>query len=115
MPSNALVTGGGRGIGAGIARELAAAGWHVTVTGRTREQVEAVADEIGGAAVVGDVSRREDVERMLDEAGPIELLVANAGIALWEDSWETDPDEWWHVLEVNVLGTYLTVRLALPS
>ena len=115
MPSRALVTGAGRGIGAGIARELAANGWHVTVTGRTREQVQAVADEIGGAAVVGDVSKREHVERMLDEAGPIELLVANAGIALWEDSWETDPDEWWHVLEVNVLGTYLTVRLALPS
>jgi NAD(P)-dependent dehydrogenase (short-subunit alcohol dehydrogenase family) len=77
--------------------------------------VQAVADEIGGAAVVGDVSRRADVERMLGEAGPIELLVANAGIALWEDSWETDPDEWWHVFEVNVLGAYLTVRLALPG
>ena len=93
MPSRALVTGGGRGIGAGIARELAAAGWHVTVTGRTKEQVEAVAAEIGGAAVVGDVSKREDVERMLAEAGPIDLLVANAGIAIWEDSWETDPDD----------------------
>lgn len=115
MPSRALVTGAGRGIGAGIARELAASGWHVTVTGRTSEQVESVADEIGGAAVVGDVSVRTDVERMLAEAGPIELLVANAGIALWEDSWETDPDEWWHVLEVNVLGVYLTTRLALPG
>ena len=60
----ALVTGGGRGIGADIARELAGAGWHVTVTGRTPEQVEGVAQEIGGSAVVGDVSRREDVERM---------------------------------------------------
>jgi 3-oxoacyl-[acyl-carrier protein] reductase len=115
MPSRALVTGAGRGIGAGIARELAAHGWHVTVTGRTPEQVEAVAEEIGGTAVVGDVSRREDVERMLAEAGPIDLLVANAGIALWEESWETDPDEWWHVFEVNVLGAYLTVRLALPG
>ena len=115
MPSRALVTGGGRGIGAGIARELAAAGWHVTVTGRTSEQVEAVAAEIGGASVVGDVSKREDVERMLEEAGQIDLLVANAGIALWEDSWETDPEEWWRVFEVNVLGVYLTCRLALPA
>ena len=102
MPRKALVTGGGRGIGAGIARELAGAGWHVTVTGRTSDQVEQVAAEIGGAAVVGDVSKREDVERMLEAAGPIDLLVANAGIALWEDSWETDPDEWWHLFEVNV-------------
>ncbi len=113
--SRALVTGGGRGIGADIARELAAAGWHVTVTGRTPEQVEAVAQEIGGDAVVGDVSKREDVERMVAVAEPIDLLVANAGIAGWEDSWETDPDEWWHVLEVNVLGVYLTCRLALPG
>ena len=115
MPRNALVTGGGRGIGAGIARELAGAGWHVTVTGRTSDQVEQVAAEIGGAAAVGDVSRREDVERMLETAGPIELLVANAGIALWEDSWETDPDDWWHLFEVNVRGVYLTCRLALPG
>jgi 3-oxoacyl-[acyl-carrier protein] reductase len=115
MPSRALVTGGGRGIGAGIARELATTGWHVTVTGRTSEQVEAVAKEIGGAAVVGDVAKREDVERMLAEAGPIDLLVANAGIAFWEESWETDPDEWWHVFEVNVLGVYLSCRLALPE
>ncbi len=115
MPSRALVTGGGRGIGAGIARELAGDGWTVTVTGRTAAQVEQVAAEIGGTAVVGDVSKREDVERMLAEAGPIDLLVANAGVALWEDSWETDPDEWWRIFEVNVRGAYLTCRLALPG
>jgi len=111
----ALVTGGGRGIGAGIARELAGEGWHVTVTGRTAEQVEEIANEIGGAAVVGDVSRRDDVERMIAAVQPIDLLVANAGIALWEDGWETDPDEWWRIFEVNVLGAYLTCRLALPG
>ena len=115
MPSRALVTGGGRGIGAGIARELAAAGWHVTVTGRTPEQVESVAGEIGGDAVVGDVSKADDVGRMIAAAEPIDLLVANAGVALWEDTWETDPDDWWHVLEVNVRGVYLTCRLALPG
>jgi 3-oxoacyl-[acyl-carrier protein] reductase len=115
MPSRALVTGGGRGIGAGIARELAAAGWHVTVSARTGEQVEEVAREIDGTAVVGDVSKREDVERMISAAEPIDLLVANAGIALWEESWETDPDEWWRVHEVNVRGAYLTCRLALPG
>jgi 3-oxoacyl-[acyl-carrier protein] reductase len=115
MSSRALVTGGGRGIGAGVARALAGAGWHVTVTGRSAGQVEAVAEEIGGQAVVGDVSIRADAERTIAAAEPIELLVANAGIALWEDSWETDPDEWWRVFEVNVLGAYLTCRLALPG
>jgi 3-oxoacyl-[acyl-carrier protein] reductase len=115
MSSRALVTGSGRGIGAAIARELTGAGWSVTVTGRTTEEVERVAEEIGGTAVVGDVSKQEDVERMVAAAEPIDLLVANAGIALWEGSWETDPDEWWHVFEVNVLGTYLTCRAVVPG
>src|SRR5919106_3956947 len=57
----ALVTGAGRGIGASIARELASAGMQVSVAARTAEQVEAVADEVGGLALVGDVSRQEDV------------------------------------------------------
>ena len=123
MPSEltgvALVTGGGRGIGADVARELARAGMHVAVSARTRAQVEAVAQEISGLAIEADVSKQADVERMVEqterELGPIDLLVANAGVALWEESWETDIDEWWHVLEVNVLGAYLTCRLALPG
>src|SRR5215213_4390316 len=57
----ALVTGGGRGIGANIARELAAAGMRVAVSARTREQVETVAAEIGGHAVLADVADPEYV------------------------------------------------------
>jgi 3-oxoacyl-[acyl-carrier protein] reductase len=115
MPSRALVTGGGRGIGADIARELAGAGWHVTVGARTAEQVDAVAAEIGATAVVGDVSKREDVERMVAAAEPLDLVCANAGISNWEQSWETDPADWWQLLQINVLGVYLTCRLALPG
>lgn len=111
----ALVTGGGRGIGASIARELADAGMRVAVTGRTPETIEAVAAEIGGLALVGDVSRAEDVERWVEttegELGPIELLVCNAGIAgSGKPFLEESPDEWWHVFEVNVLGAYLCCR-----
>ncbi|HXH87844.1 MAG TPA: SDR family oxidoreductase [Gaiellaceae bacterium] len=115
MPSRALVTGGGRGIGADVARKLSGAGWHVTVAARSSEEIDEVAREGGGTAVTGDVSSREDVERILQAAGPIDLLVANAGVAMWEDSWETDPDSWWRIFEVNVLGAYLTCRLALPG
>jgi NAD(P)-dependent dehydrogenase (short-subunit alcohol dehydrogenase family) len=116
----ALVTGGGRGIGAGIARELAAAGMTVAVSARTRAQVEAVAAEIGGLAVETDVSERAAVESLVEEVerelGPIDLLVANAGIAIWEDgAWKVDPDEWWHVFEVNVRGVYLCCRAVLPG
>ena len=124
MPSDlsgvALVTGGGRGIGRGVAVELAESGMRVAVSARTRPQVEEVAVEVGGLAVEGDVSEREDVERMVAETerelGPIDLLVANAGIALWEDTaWDVEPDEWWHVLEVNVLGVHLCCRGVIPA
>jgi 3-oxoacyl-[acyl-carrier protein] reductase len=116
----ALVTGGGRGIGADVARELASAGMRVAVSARTPEQVEEVAGEVNGVGVVGDVSRREDVERMVREVekqlGPIDLLVANAGIGLNEaPAWEMDPDDWWHVHEVNVLGVYLAARAVIPG
>jgi 3-oxoacyl-[acyl-carrier protein] reductase len=116
----ALVTGGGRGIGASIARELAEAGMSVAVTGRTREQVEAVAWEIGGLGLVGDVSHRADVEswirRTETELGPIDLLVANAGIGNQEGpTWEVPVEAWWHVLEVNVLGVHLCCRSVIPA
>jgi 3-oxoacyl-[acyl-carrier protein] reductase len=116
----ALVTGGGRGIGAGIARELAGAGARVAVAARTREQVEEVANEIGGLALEVDVTDRAAVERMVAEIerelGPIDLLAANAGIGnVSGNVWENDPDEWWKVLEVNVLGVYLTCRAVIPG
>ena len=116
----ALVTGGGRGIGASIARELVDAGMRVAVTGRTSEQVEAVAWEIGGLALVGDVSERADVESWVrhteTELGPIDLLVANAGIGNQEGpTWEVPVEAWWHVLEVNVLGVHLSCRSVIPA
>ena len=92
----ALVTGGGRGIGANIARRLAEDGWDVIVAARTLEQVEAVADEVDGRAVALDVTDREAVERVVADAGPVDLLVANAGIANRGDAtWEIDTDDWW--------------------
>ena len=111
----ALVTGGGRGIGASIARELANAGMTVAVTGRTPETIESVAAEIGGMALLGDVSNADDVERWVEtverELGPIELLVCNAGISgSGKPFLEEEPDEWWRVFEVNVLGAYLSCR-----
>jgi 3-oxoacyl-[acyl-carrier protein] reductase len=112
----ALVTGGGRGIGADIARELARAGMRVAVSARSREQVEAVAEEIGGTAIVADVSHRDDVERMVGAAGEIDLLVANAGVAVSEDdAWTVDPDEWWQVHEINVRGVFLCCRAVIPG
>ena len=118
----ALVTGGGRGIGRGIAVELVEAGARVAVSARTREQVDAVAEEIGGVGLAADVSKRDEVERMVagaeGELGPIDLLVANAGVGGGErgrTAWEMEPDEWWRVHQVNVLGVYLCCRAVIPG
>jgi 3-oxoacyl-[acyl-carrier protein] reductase len=116
----ALVTGGGRGIGAGIARTLADAGMRVAVSGRTASEVEAIAQETDGLALVGDVSSRDDVERWVEDTeaalGPIELLVANAGtMGVREQTAEIDPADWWRVFEVNVLGVMLCCRAVLPG
>ena len=116
----ALVTGGGRGIGANIARELAAAGAHVAVAARTRAQVEHVAREIGGVPLEVEVSDRASVDAMViqaeSELGPIDLLVANAGIGGPDGpTWKVDPDDWWQVLEVNVLGVHLCCSAVIPD
>ena len=112
----AFVTGGGRGIGESVARELAAAGMEVAVSGRTAAQVEAVAGAIGGRALVGDVSRQEDVERWFAELGRVDLLVANAGTGNRGGSpWELDPAEWWRTFEVNMLGVHLCCSAAIPG
>jgi NAD(P)-dependent dehydrogenase (short-subunit alcohol dehydrogenase family) len=114
----AFVTGGGRGIGAGIARALAGDGWDVLVGARSRAQVEAVAGEIGSEWVEVDVADRGSVEQAIAKAGEVDLLVANAGIGEGDQrqpSWEMDPDGWWHVYEVNVLGVHLCCRAVIPG
>jgi 3-oxoacyl-[acyl-carrier protein] reductase len=115
LRGTALVTGGGRGIGAHVARELASAGMHVIVTARTRGEIDAVATETGGRAVEMDVAAPESVERAFAEAGPVDLLVANAGIGTRGIAWEMDPDEWWRVFEVNVRGVHLCCRAVIPA
>jgi len=99
----AVITGGGRGIGASIARSLAADGWSVVVSARSRDQIETVAAEIGGRAVPMDVASRASVEEAFGEIGHVDLLVANAGIA---------GEEFWRTFEVNVLGVHLCCEAA---
>jgi len=114
----ALVTGGGRGVGAGIARALAGDGWEVVVGARSREQVESVAAEVGGSWVQMDVADRSSVEHAVAEVGELDLLVANAGVAENRErrpSWEVDPADWWWVYEVNVLGVHLCCRAVIPG
>jgi 3-oxoacyl-[acyl-carrier protein] reductase len=116
----ALVTGGGRGIGRNTAVELASAGMKLAVSARSKDEIEETAAEVAGIAIQCDVSDREQVERMVAETeetlGPVDLLVANAGMAPDEDkAWEMEPADWWRTFEVNVLGVYLCNRAVIPG
>lgn len=121
----ALITGGGRGIGAETAKQLAQLGATVVLVARTRAQLEATADEIraaGGKAYwfVADVSDegalREAVQGALGITGNLDVLVNNAGFIQAVGPIETsEPSEWWRTLEGNLKGLYLTTRLVLPT
>jgi 3-oxoacyl-[acyl-carrier protein] reductase len=112
----ALVTGGGRGIGAGIARALAKDGWDVVVGARSRDQVEEVAAQTGGAWVQLDVADPGSVAHAVKQIGEVDLLVANAGIGGAEGAtWEVPVADWWRVFEVNVRGVHLCCRAVVPG
>ncbi|MBW3592748.1 MAG: 3-oxoacyl-[acyl-carrier-protein] reductase [Actinobacteria bacterium] len=111
----ALVTGASRGIGAAIARELAAGGARVAVNYRSgREGGEAVASEIGGIALQADVSKPDEtavlVERVESELGEIDVLVNNAGITRDTLIARMSDEDWALVLETNLHGVFHTCR-----
>lgn len=120
----ALVTGAGSGIGAAAARLLAREGAKVGLLSRTEKQIAKVADEIrqaGGSAIAiaGDVSSQSEtataIKRLTDEWGRIDILFANAGVnGVWAPLEELAPEEWDKTLAINLRGTYLSVREALP-
>jgi NAD(P)-dependent dehydrogenase (short-subunit alcohol dehydrogenase family) len=117
---HALVTGGGTGIGAAIARALAAAGAAVTVVGRRKPQLDSVAEGLGnGAAVVADVTRSQDCQAMVASAraalGPLDIVIVNAGAAESAPFARIDIGHWQRMLDLNLTGAFLTAQAALPE
>ena len=107
----ALVTGGSRGIGAAVARELARAGATVVVGFRSGgEEAESIASEIGGRAVQADVSNVDDAKRLVEEAGDLDVLVNNAGITRDGVLARMTDDDWRSVLETNLSSVFYTCR-----
>lgn len=112
----ALVTGGGRGIGKAIALALARAGAHVTVTGRSAQELADVAAATGGLALRADLSSRADTDRLLGElAGSVEILVNNAGLADSAPLDATDDELWDRTLELNVTAAFRLTRALVPG
>lgn len=109
-----VVTGGGTGAGADLARGFAAAGALVVVAGRRREPLEAVAAASANIrAIVCDVTDEGAVARLFAEAGPVHVVVANAGAAESAPLTRTTMELWQEMLAVNLTGAFLTMREGL--
>jgi NAD(P)-dependent dehydrogenase (short-subunit alcohol dehydrogenase family) len=120
----AVVTGGGRGIGAAVARALAEAGARVLVTARSADQVEGTAEALRGAgheawSEACDVTDEAEVERLAGAAaerlGAVDVLVQSAGMAFSAPLHRMALAEWEEIFRVNVTGTFLCTRAFLPG
>ena len=117
---HALVTGGGTGIGAEIARTLAAQGAKLTLVGRRRDKLEEVARDIPSACVApADVTSRAEVDAAFDAAraahGPIAILVNNAGIAASAPFGRITAESWREVMAVNLDALFHCCQAVLPD
>jgi 3-oxoacyl-[acyl-carrier protein] reductase len=105
------VTGGSRGIGAAIARELSRAGASVVLGYRSgKDEAEAVAQEIGGRALQADVADAEQAKRVVEEAGDLDILVNNAGLTRDTLLMRMSDEDWHDVIETNLSSVFYTCR-----
>lgn len=115
----AFITGGGTGIGAAVAQQLAAAGAKVVLMGRRLEPLQAVAEPLGGLAVAGDAATAADVRRALAQAheafGKVDLLVANAGGHGIGNVIDTTDDAWAQATRLNLDTAFVCAREAMPD
>ncbi|PWF54640.1 SDR family NAD(P)-dependent oxidoreductase [Massilia glaciei] len=116
---HALVTGGGRGIGAAVARALLAAGARVTIAGRDANTLAATARELAALGEIGcatlDITDADDVRAVFARIGRVDILVNNAGQAASAPFGKTDEALWQRMLEVNLNGTFRCTHAALPG
>ena len=121
----AIVTGGGRGLGRGVALRLAAAGACVAVAARSVEQIADTVARIEGSggrasdfpADISDPGAVRDLVAAVEaDLGPVDVLVNNAAV-IWPlgPVWEVDPQEWWRLLEINLYGTFLCSNAVLSG
>lgn len=112
----AVITGASSGIGAATARNLAAQGFHVVAVARRADRIEALASEIGGTAIVADVTDQASVETLASKLDRVDVLVNNAGGARGlAPVAEAELEHWQWMWETNVIGTLRVTRALLPK
>ena len=112
----ALVTGSTRGIGNALARALAGAGARVAINGRTADAVEAVVAGIDGSvAAPFDVTDGAAIVEAVEALGPVDVLVNNAGMTIRQALVDVEPEEWRHMLDVNLTSAFLVSRAVAPG
>ncbi|MBU3705216.1 MAG: SDR family oxidoreductase [Mycobacterium sp.] len=112
----AVVTGASSGIGEASARVLAAQGFHIVAVARRSDRIERLADELGGTAVVADVTDDAAVADLAERLNRVDVLVNNAGGAKGlTPVAEADLDDWRWMWETNVMGTLRVTRALLPK
>ncbi|MCA2253399.1 SDR family oxidoreductase [Mycobacterium intracellulare] len=112
----AVITGASSGIGAATARTLAAQGFHVVAVARRADRIRDLAEEIGGTAIVADVTDDASVDALASKLSRVDVLVNNAGGARGlEPVADADLDHWRWMWETNVIGTLRVTRALLPK
>jgi NADP-dependent 3-hydroxy acid dehydrogenase YdfG len=114
-----LITGASSGIGEATARRAAEAGYRLVLAARSKEKLDALADELGGLAVTCDVTEWEQQEAMvgrtLAEYGRIDVVFANAGFGLGRSFKASTPERWREMVLTNVYGVALTIRACMDA